>query len=385
MLRAVVAVLVMALGEVAAATALPGDPASEPLVPAEGATVAAVQSLDEGIEVQYSCPLYRTFDSDTGANLGDWSDYDVRFARSAADLAGRFVDSDPARATNAAKDRCASVYATQAHPPAQSLPGTVYWQVFRSCSCDGGYETGRVRSFVIRAGTPRLRVVVQSRAYAGYPIAIGLQAAGVPNGSAAVLERASGKGHKTLFVGKVSAAKAEAIATLPVGRARLRLACPRGTQTDVSPVATVRVRTAAGWQTSGRDDGNYRSAKGDVTFSVTGRGRTIRRFNANLTAFCVGATIADNRLIAAVAPVPRAKVAPDGRFLLVYKPSSTTITLRGQLHGRRVTDGKVEISFSTCQGSATFSARRRCVVVRAARPRGFEPLTSRSGGGRSIH
>ncbi len=78
----------------------------------------------------------------------------------------------------------------------------------------------------------------------------------------------------------------------------------------------------------------------------------------HLTAFCVGPTIADNRLIAAVAPVPKAKVAPDGRFLAVYRPSSTTITLRGRLHGRRVTGGKVEISFSTCAGSTTFAATR---------------------------
>ncbi len=359
MLRAVIAVVVLALGGAAAASALPGDPASAPLAPADAATVAVVQSLDEGIEVQYSCPLYRKFTSDSGANFGDWSDYHVRFARSAADFAGRFADSDPARATNAAKDRCASVYATQAHPPAQSQPGTVYWQVFRSCSCEGGYETGPVRSFVIRAGASQLRVAVQDRAYAGYPIAIGLRAPGVPNGSPAVLERASANGFKTLFSGKVSAAKAETIASLPVGRVRLRWRVTRGDQTDVSPLATVRVTRASGWTTTGRDDGSYRSAKGDVTFSVAGRGRTIRKFNANLTAFCVGPTIDTNRLIAAVAPVPRAKVAPDGRFLVVYKRSSTTITLRGRLHRRRVTDGKVEISFSTCEGSATFSAKYR--------------------------
>lgn len=359
MLRAVIAVLVVALAGAAVATALPGDPASEPLAPADGATVAAVQSLDEGIEVQYSCPLYRKFNSDTGANFGDWSDYHVRFARSAADLAGRFVDSDPARATNAAKDRCASVYASQAHPPAQSEPGTVFWQVFRACSCDGGYETGPVRRFVIRAAAAKLRVAVQGHAYVGYPITIGLQAPGVPDGAAAVLERAAGKGYKTLYSGKVSGAKAEAIASLKAGKARLRWRVTRGAQIDVSPVATVRVTRPSGWTTSSRDDGSYRSSKGTVTFSVAERGRTIRKFNANLTAFCIGATIADNRLIAAVAPVPRAKVAPDGRFLVVYKPSSTTITLRGRLHRRRVKDGKVEISFSTCEGSTTFSATRR--------------------------
>lgn len=359
MLRAVIAVLVITLGGAAVATALPGDPASEPLAPADGATVAAVQALDEGIEVQYSCPLYRKFNSDSGANFGDWSDYDVRFARSAADLAGRFVDSDPARATNPTKDRCASVYATQAHPPAQSEPGTVYWQVFRSCSCDGGYETGPVRSFVIRAPTSKLRVAVQGRAYAGYPIAIGLRAPGVPDGTAAVLERASGKDYKTIYSGKVRSANAATIASLPPGRVRLRWRVTRGAETEVSPAATVRVARASGWTTSGRDDGTYTSANGNVTFSVTGRGRTIRRFSASLTAFCVGPTIADNRLIAAVAPVPRARVAPDGRFLVVYKPSSTTITLRGRLHGRRVTGGKVEISFSTCAGSTTFAATRR--------------------------
>ena len=140
---------------------------------------------------------------------------------------------------------------------------------------------------------------------------------------------------------------------------RLRWRVTRGKQTDVSPDATVRVTRASGWTTSGRDDGSYKSAKGDVTFSVAGRGRTIRKFNANLTAFCVGPTIDTNRVIAAVAPVPRAKVAPDGRFLVVYKRSATKITLRGRLHRRRVTDGKVEISFSTCAGSATFSATRR--------------------------
>ena len=46
MLRAVIAVLVMALVGAAAATALPGDPASEPLVPVDGATVADLSITD---------------------------------------------------------------------------------------------------------------------------------------------------------------------------------------------------------------------------------------------------------------------------------------------------------------------------------------------------
>jgi hypothetical protein len=73
--------------------------------------------------------------------------------------------------------------------------------------------------------------------------------------------------------------------------------------------------------------------------------------------FCVGPTIPDNHLMIGVAPVKRAKIAPDGRFYARTKHgSSTVIELIGRVHRGRL-NGTVELTVGTCDGTADFSAR----------------------------
>jgi hypothetical protein len=58
-----------------------------------------------------------------------------------------------------------------------------------------------------------------------------------------------------------------------------------------------------------------------------------------------------------VAPVKRAKIAPDGRFYLRAKHGhNTVIVLSGRVHRGRV-KGQVELTVGTCDGTADYSAR----------------------------
>lgn len=74
--------------------------------------------------------------------------------------------------------------------------------------------------------------------------------------------------------------------------------------------------------------------------------------------FCVGPTIPDNHIMIGVAPVKKARIAPDGRFYARKKHgSSTVIELRGRVHRGRV-KGQVRLTVGTCDGVADFSVRR---------------------------
>jgi hypothetical protein len=131
---------------------------------------------------------------------------------------------------------------------------------------------------------------------------------------------------------------------------------------STSETKTITVVAARGWMTSRRDDGAYRgSADGNaLTLSVAGGGREIRRFQTHVQTLCVGPTPDQNHVISGLAPVKRAKVAPDGRFYALANVGRETIVeLRGRLRGRRVTGGRVELTINGCNGSAAFSARRR--------------------------
>ena len=72
----------MLLALATTASALPGDPPSEPLEPADGATVPVDP---DGIPVRFTCPVYRTYDDGQGFVLyGGASDHGVSFSRSPA-------------------------------------------------------------------------------------------------------------------------------------------------------------------------------------------------------------------------------------------------------------------------------------------------------------
>jgi hypothetical protein len=70
-------------------------------------------------------------------------------------------------------------------------------------------------------------------------------------------------------------------------------------------------------------------------------------------------TPADNRILIGVAPVKRAKVAPDGRFYVRAKHgTSTVIELSGRVRRHRV-KGQVRLAVGTCDGTADYSAKLR--------------------------
>jgi hypothetical protein len=218
-----------------------------------------------------------------------------------------------------------------------------------------------VRGFIVRAPIS-LALHAQAKAFTGFPVIVALDAAGVADKAKVAVERARGNGWRKLADAGVFAGKAEAVVVLPRGRQRLRVHATVGDQDSTSETKTITVVAARGWTTSRRDDGAYRgSADGNaLTLSVAGGGREIRRFQTHVQTLCVGPTPDQNHFIIGLAPVKRAKVAPDGRFYALANVGRETIVeLRGRPRGRRVTGGRVELTINGCNGSAAFSARRR--------------------------
>lgn len=59
------------------------------------------------------------------------------------------------------------------------------------------------------------------------------------------------------------------------------------------------------------------------------------------------------------AKLRKARIAPDGRFVAASAPGSgTAIRVRGRLAGRKVFDGRIELSVGNCSGSQAYGARR---------------------------
>jgi hypothetical protein len=359
------AVVALFLGWPATAAALPGDPPIVLIAPDSGAHVPADP---DGIGVRLTCPDYRKFQSSVFTDFGDYSDYEVVFA-TRPDLAadGRLIDANvvdrnvPTRSA-AGPDQCASAMAntTVGKPGPEVTPGTYYWQADRVCTgCPSGFETSPVRSFAVHA-TLGLRFAVPKRAFGGYPIIATVRAAGVPDGGRVTVQRRAGRRWKRVAVAEVRDEKGSVVFTLPTGRRRVRLKATVGAQTGTSPVRTVKVARARGWSTTG-DVGHYRG-KADgarLDLDVAGGGRQIRDFKTEVSMFCVGPTPDQNRILIGIAPVKRAKVAPDGRFYARSRHGrSTVIELRGRVRRGRV-KGQVRLTAGTCDGTAGFSAKLR--------------------------
>lgn len=337
------------------AFALPGDPPITAVSPGDGATVPA---SEEGVVVRFTCPAYRRFEGDFAAASSYGADLatspelgsDGRLRRDRRVYGGKETSSNTVPA-----GQCELRFGGFPLPPPP--PGTYFWQAWRSCTgCASGYETGPVRRFTIRATDLRIGLKVQARGYQGYPVLASLRLGGVPDGSRAVVQRRVGRTWRR--VAGASAFRERALAVLrrlPRGRQRLRVVAQLGAQRSASPERVVRVGRARRWSTA-RDSGRYVASGGGTIarLRVTSRGREIRNFWAELAVTCFGETISENRLVPAVAPLKRVRIAPDGRFYA----NSGRVELVGRLRNRRVT-GTVAISYGNCSGGETFSARRR--------------------------
>lgn len=291
---------------------------------------------------------------------GDYHDYGVRFSdRAALGADGRLATApygNDAAASRAPDGTCTAKLDTfdTARSPEIS-GGRVFWQAYRYCiGCSPQYETGAVRSFVVRPSVSgRLRP--PARVYAGYPALFAVESDARLSGAQVVLQRRAGGSWRTLATRPFQLETTRVVATLPAGRVRLRaLAVTGGARFELA-TRTIVVRRPGARRTSVRDDGRYTGR--DVRLTVARAGTSLRGFHASLSVFCVGPTIPDNRTEIAIAELGTTRIAPDGLVTGYLRTSAgASITLTGRVRRGRFS-GAVAMTFSTCSGTRTVSAR----------------------------
>jgi hypothetical protein len=90
---------------------------------------------------------------------------------------------------------------------------------------------------------------------------------------------------------------------------------------------------------------------------VSGGGRTVRAFSAQVAMLCPGIQPGQFTTQIGKAFLGRIKVAPDGSFIGAATPEGrTAIRVIGRLR-RGVARGRVSLSVGPCIGNAKFSAR----------------------------
>jgi hypothetical protein len=362
MFRSTLLAVVLPLALAGTARAMPGDPPVVPLAPADGAEVPANA---DGIGVGFQCPDYRIAVFGSVTQYGDYGDYGVRFSDrpdlgSDGRLATNPYGSD-AGASLAPDRTCTAkldTFDTASSP--EIAGGRVYWQAYRYCNgCTPQYETGGVRSFVVRpSASGRLRA--PKRVYAGYPAVFTVESAAKLSGADVVLQRRAGRRWRTVARRPFLLDGTELVAVLPAGRQKLRALAVTGATRFQLAGRTVAVRRPGARRTTARDDGRY-GGSSTFAFTVSGGGKLLRSFNASVSVFCVGPTQADNRVQIAFARLRSVRIAPDGSvtgYLRTKGASPASVTLTGRLHNRRF-KGRVSIAFSTCAGERKLTAARR--------------------------
>jgi hypothetical protein len=210
--------------------------------------------------------------------------------------------------------------------------------------------------------TEEARLRVPERVYAGYLNVFTLESKASLSGAHVLLQRRAGERWKTVVETAYKRDGTELVAELPAGRQRLRAKVEAGDE-SFEVERTLVVRRGGRRATSARDDGRYAARKppanSTLAFRVAGEGRKLRGFKASLTAFCVGPTPFDNRVVIAFARLRSSRIAPDGSVTGLLKlKSGARVLLTGRLRHRRF-KGEVSMSFSTCAGSRKLDAVRR--------------------------
>lgn len=348
------------------AAALPGDPAIEPLSPADGAILAPDP---EGVVITFTCPAYRFTDDGAGLALYAGREYySLRVTTSPqldADgrLAAAFLvdqataSSDPARPAG----ECYSGFSDGSRSGIHTKPGTYYWQVARICAACGGYEVGPVRTLRI-ALQVEPTVTLRSAAWAGYGVVADVQADGVPDGASVVLRGQLKDRFVDLASGVVVSGAASVDLLFPAaGTVPLIAVVVVGDQRLEGAGVPVQVRRPTRWATTRRDDGAWRgttSSKAPITFRVRRGGREIRNVAGKITALCPAAVPGQFIPQLEAFAVPRARVAPDGRFLSTVASGKQRTRIAGRLKGGRVSGGEISWTDGLCTGTGTFTAKR---------------------------
>ena len=367
------AMLAAALLLPATASAGPGDPPVEAVLPADGAVLPV---NDDGIETRYTCPEpYHVTSPAEFPTFGGRENYGVWFATNPAlGSDGRLLQAnlvaisgpDEVQDNDIPAGQCRASMLDRDNVP-ESTPGTYYWQAWRLClDCPGEYETSAVRSFRLTAAGSAARLAVKppARAYRGFPFVIGLTTEGL-DASTQVAVQVKRKGRwSTVAKAGATGRTADVAVSLPrrykAGRYPLRATAGVGSETLRSGAKRFEVRKAKGWSTSGRTDGAWSGkAKGlPVSFTVSGKGRTIKAGRFQLTLLCpTPGNVSPFTIQIADAPLPRAKVAPDGSFVFAGVVQGAASFVRGRIRGRTAS-GVADMTLGTCTGGAAFSASR---------------------------
>jgi hypothetical protein len=343
------------------AAAMPGDPPIDVLGPPDGATVPVDP---DGIPVSFTCPVYRL--ADPGFPLfGGPKDYGTSMSRSPAlGPDGRLAEPDAlgqgSETPPSGSAQCTGGLGAGGAARPQETPGTWYWQVWRLCTgCPSGYETAPVRRLVIRS---EARAILRKpgRVYAGYAFLAKLSLPGVPDRTAVRIERRVGKRWRALASGQALGGRAELVLALKRGTHTLRAVASIGSQRVESAPRRLSVAPARRWTTGAGDDGSYsgRAGSRSVSLRVSGGGRIVRGFSAQVAMLCPGNLPGQFTTQIAKAFVSRIKVAPDGSFIGVARPDRrTAIQVTGRLR-RGAASGRVSLSLGACVGNSKFSARR---------------------------
>jgi hypothetical protein len=239
----------------------------------------------------------------------------------------------------------------------QETPGTYYWQVWRICTgCPTSYEAGPVRTLTL-ASPVQPKLSLPRKAYAGYGFFATADVTGAPDGTEVVVERKVGSSWKRAGAGIALGGKAEIVVVVPRGKPALRASLAIGSQAIEGDAKSLTVAAARKWSTSARSNGAYTGKS--VKLKIARGGREVRDFRAFVPMTCPGVTPGQFTTQVGTAAVKKAKIAPDGSFVVASTPEAgTAIRIRGKLKGRQVSGGRAELSVGACTGSLNFKARR---------------------------
>jgi len=373
-MRPLLLALLLVLALPTAALAAPEDPPVESVLPADG---AVLPTNADGIEVRYTCfEPYRIAGESPFATYGGRDDYGVYFSASPtlgndgrlsqADLVS-ISGSDDVQDNDIPAGQCRGFMADPSNRP-QTTPGTYYWQAWRLClACPGEYETSPVRSFRLTAAGSGAKLAVKPpvRAYRGFPFVVSVTTTGLDSGAPVTLQVRRGGAWKRAASLTATGRTDEVAVSLPrslrADRYPLRAQAKVGDETLTSPQRAVRLRKARGWKTSRRTDGRWagKAASLPVGFRVSGKGRRISAGRFQVTLLCPTPGMVNPFTIQiADAPLPRARIAPDGSFVFAGVVSKHATFVHGRIRGRSAS-GKANLSLGVCTGGAGWRAKRR--------------------------
>ena len=223
-----------------------------------------------------------------------------------------------------------------------------------------------MRSFrlTVAGSGAKLAVKPPARAYRGFPFVVSVTTTGLDTGAPVTLQVRRGGSWKRAARLTATGRRDETAVSLPsslrAGRYPLRVQARIGDETLTSPARALRLRRAAG-ATSRKQDGRWagKAAGLPVSFRVSGKGRRVRAGRFQLTLQCpTPGTVSPFTTQIADAPLPRARIAPDGSFVFAGVVSGHASFVHGRIRGRSAS-GRTSLSLDVCAGSAGWRAKRR--------------------------